>query len=314
MNRLSLPGSSSIAMLVVTLAGLVGACGTGQNSVRLQYRFAVGETHSMMTVTEQDISQTIMGQQQNTKMTERAGVTLTVLEVDDDGSAQLRVTYESIAVNSTGPMGSFEFDSRNPPDDVPPMLAPYAALAGATLTLRMSPNGIVSEVEGWDEIMDAMLSGMPEGPMREQLRGGMDQMLESISFKVTLLPIDPVSIGDSWTHSTSTAGMPMSLETTYTLSSRQDGVALIDVESVIGVEGATMEMGPMEMHVDLSGEQTGTMEVDEATGWTIRSRLEGEFSGFVTIEGMGMPGGGEIPMEIPMTVKSAVTVEPLAGG
>lgn len=134
-------------------------------------------------------------------------------------------------------------------------------------------------------------------------------MLESMSFKVTPLPTDPVSIGDSWTDSTSMAGMPMSLETTYTLSSRQDGVAMIDVKSVIGAEGATMEMGPMEMHVDLSGEQTGTMEVDEATGWTIRSRLEGEFSGFVTME--GMPGGGGIPMEIPMTVKSAVTVEPL---
>ncbi len=135
-------------------------------------------------------------------------------------------------------------------------------------------------------------------------------MLESMSFNETPFPTDPVSIGDSWTDSTSMAGMPISLETTYTLSGLQDGVAMIDVESVIGAEGATMEMGPMVMRYDLSGEQTGTMEVDEATGWTIRSRAESEFSGHFSVTMEGRPGSAEIPM----TIKSAVTVEPLAGG
>jgi hypothetical protein len=51
------------------------------------------------------------------------------------------------------------------------------------------------------------------------------------------------------------------------------------------------------------------MDVEDATGWILRSHSESDMSGTATMEGSPMG-----PMEIPMTTKVITTTEPVTGG
>ncbi len=69
-----------------------------------------------------------------------------------------------------------------------------------------------------------------------------------------------------------------------------------------------IEMEGMEMNMQLSGTQTGTSEIDEATGWLLRSKIEQNFFGVLKIApNEHMPDG----MSIPMTIQSTSTIEPM---
>lgn len=293
---------------------LAGACATAtpRDALELRYRFDVGQSYRTLMVSEQDISQTIMGQVQDVQSSSSSVVRTTVLEVDPDGSALVRTVYESFKMSQRSPMGSVEYDSSNPPDSVPVAARPYAALVGSEFTMRISPQGGMTDVQGMEAMMDRVLetSGLPAGPMLEQTRESVSQMMEGMWSGVSTLPAEPIVVGDSWgSTAPPAAGLPFNFETTLTLVGRRNGVAMIDIRVVMGEGESTMEIGPMTMRYDVEGEQTGTMEIDEATGWPIRSRLEGSFSG--TIEMEGLPG---MSQSTPMTVHSLITVERLPGG
>ena len=61
------------------------------------------------------------------------------------------------------------------------------------------------------------------------------------------------------------------------------------------------------MNAQLKGSYKGTAEIDEATGWVNRSKMDMEMSGE-----MKMLGNPQMPdgMTIPMTMKMVMTVEP----
>jgi hypothetical protein len=68
------------------------------------------------------------------------------------------------------------------------------------------------------------------------------------------------------------------------------------------------EVDGMEMNIQLSGTQTGQSEIDEATGWLLRSKIEQNFFGALKISpNEQMPDG----MSIPMTIQSTSTIEPM---
>ncbi len=47
-------------------------------------------------------------------------------------------------------------------------------------------------------------------------------------------------------------------------------------------------------------------EIDERTGWTIRSSMVGAYSGTTTMDMAGLPGG---PMTSPLTMTMSTTAE-----
>ena len=69
-----------------------------------------------------------------------------------------------------------------------------------------------------------------------------------------------------------------------------------------------IEADGMKMNMQLSGTQTGKSEIDEATGWMLRSKIEQNFFGAIKIApNEQMPDG----MSIPMTIQSTSTIEPM---
>jgi len=305
----------------LTAALLVGAIAPADaQEITLRLRPEEGRTYRLLSVNDIEARQSIMGQTMDNHQVMTGVMAYEILSVNSDGQASVRVTYESMKLQQDGPMGRIEYDSSDPPEVMDEATRAYSVMVGKTFHMKLNADGSVSEVEGMDALMDELLSDMPGSEvlpgMMEDIRDSMEGIFDEKMFETGLggisFPVRGLSIGDSWTATSAAQGLvPISLTTTWTLSDRRDGVAHLDVRSVVGKgEPEMIKMGPMSMTYDMSGESLGTAQVDETSGWMIRSRLEGTFSGTTTVDMPGMPGG---PMTSPMSMTMVTTTELLPG-
>lgn len=285
--------------------------------LQLKINLKKGETYKIKMVVDQKISQTIMEMKQD--MTQAIGIVFScnVTDVGADGTMTIKGTYDSVSFKNDGPMGLIEYDSTKPPVEVPDMAKGFAALVGQGYSWKMTPNGTITEVLGAQEMVERMLAKLdvPEGPQKAAMEKSMRDQFSDQAVKRQLqktmvtYPDKPVAIGDSWQKTASGAPeLPCIMENTWTLKSVKDGVAVIEVDSKLkpDPDAQPMDMGLMKVERKLSGEQKGTMEVDIATGWTIKARMTQRISGTLKME--GLPEGAE-GMSWPISVESIMTIE-----
>ena len=116
------------------------------------------------------------------------------------------------------------------------------------------------------------------GEMRSLPRKTARQIKKQLSDEVMqgqlqdLFPVysaEPVKTGESWTNaSTTPSPFPMMVTTTYTVTARSGGVTNVDFDSkVTASPGATMDLGMATAKVDATGQEKGSYQIDDATGW-----------------------------------------------
>ena len=134
-------------------------------------------------------------------------------------------------------------------------------------------------------------------------------MRESMSNMFANYPNHPVAIGDSWTgRSVSSKVNPMIFENTWTLKSRGGGRSVIEVNSRIltNPEALPLEVAGFKLTQEVTGNLTGTLELDEATGWIISASIDQQWSGEVKIASdPRLPEG----LIIPKTSKTSIKLE-----
>ena len=287
------------------------------DKVSLRFRPREGESYKARMVTDQKISQAVQGQKQEIPQTVSFGFTYNVKEVRDDGTAVVQVSYDSVQFKQEGPMGKIEYDSASPSDSIHPMVKGFAALVGLGFSMEVTPTGKVVKVEGAGEMLSRMMESidMPTPAARAAMEEKMkdqfgDQALkEMMEQMMAIYPDEPVAIGDSWSKRVVISkGTPMIMDNTWTLKSRGNGVAVLEVQSKVepnpGAEA--MEMGVAKVKQELRGAQSGTIELDEATGWTLRSTLNQKLSGNMVIQ-TGVEGAPS--MTIPISIESVIRLE-----
>jgi hypothetical protein len=271
-------------------------------------------------IVDQRIDQEMQGQKMSMTQQMGVGYTFAVESIEADGSAWLKTTYDWVMMKQDTPMGKREYDSANPPEEIPLMAKGSAALVGNSVSMLLDPKGTVREVKGLDALLQTMLKGIdiPPGPafegIEKQLKDqfGDDALKEMMRNMMAHYPDEPVRVGDSWDQKVVIAkGFPVIIETTYTLRDRKDGVTTVDNESTLrpNPDASPTEMGPTRMRYDLSGTQKGFMRIDEATGMTLGAEITQTFEGQVTME-MADAEEGE-GQSWPMSVVSTVTIGPL---
>jgi len=305
-------------ILVLILAASIVTTGDKETEgLQLRLNLREGKSYSLRVLTEQEIHQTLEGQQYDMTQTMGMGYTYDVDQIDAAGNALVHVTYDWTLVKQQVPGGNIEYDSSNPPGVVDPAAMGFAALVGQGFTMRLSPQGGIQDVQGVDEMISRMLEqlDMLQDPtldaLEQSLRNqfGENAIKESLGNMLSIYPEMPVKIGDAWSKTfVISLGFPMILENTWTLVGRQGGVATIEVHSTIkpNLEGGPIEMGYVKLSYDVFGEQWGTLEMDESTGWTVSSVVTQEVSGTVTLEGGEM---GEQAVSWPISWEGTVTIE-----
>ena len=328
-----LRGRSLLAVLAtVFVVGTFSSCGRGPQSkgpqakgpesaappgkIELRLRLEPGKAYKLRMTAAQKITQTLAGMKQEMPQTTGFELRHDVKEVRDDGTAVIRVTYDSFQYKTEGPMGKVDYDSSKPPAEeaLHPMAKGFAALVGESFWIDLTPLGRATRVEGADQLA-ARVAAKIEVPM-ESLRATVEQQMkdqfgdqalkETMEQMMGIYPDQPVGVGDSWSKKmVVTRGMPVVINNTWTLKSRREGVAFIDVQSSVepNPDAEPMEMGPAKVKPRLAGTQQGSIEMDEATGWVLRSTVKQQLSGALTIE------GGPEQATVPMSVQSEIRVK-----
>lgn len=291
----------------------------------LKLNLTKGQKYSMLVVTDQKISQTFNGQAMDMDQKFTMGTIAEVLDVDDEGISTVKITYSQIKMSMNGPGGLIEYDSTKPAADsdnpqVKMMTGVWKAMLGMEMVMKFTPKGDIASIEGIEEMLDKMVEKMgTDDPaaaqaMKEMMKNfmGEEAIKEMNNSMFAGLPDGLVGIGDVWHDTISLgAGFPIDLDVTYVLKDRKDGVAFIDMVSKIDMgdeDSALIEMQGMKMNMQVSGTQSGTFEVDEATGWSNRSNMDQKFSGVIK-----MSPNQQIPqgMTIPINIETKVTVGPM---
>lgn len=279
---------TSLAVCVLAALGLaLVASGCGEKApaprgekIALKLNLKPGDQRKMTADVDMKITVSAPGREEQMNMSMGLGMSFDVLEVDDAGVHTLKTTCDRVRMNMSGGPMSIEYDSDNPDAQQNPLTQPLAAMVGTSLTMKVTPEGKTLEVSGMDEMADKMGAKLPPAAranLDQQAKGMTNQFDQMMAF----LPKEPVDIGDSWSATMEMAtdpNMPMSVDATYTLYDRKEGVAIIKVD------------GKMKGGQGLSGTMTGTMRLDEATGWNQGGDMTMNMTGNVQGVEMKMEG------------------------
>ena len=308
---------SLVTFLVVIVALLVcGAARAQEGKLELRLRLKQGETYRVRTTVEQKINQTAGANQQVTEQTIGVGYAIAVSAVDGAGNMKVTTKYDSVLFRQKGPSGAVEYDSTNAPKQVPPAARAFAALSGLHYGATLTPAGQVAAVEGLDAMLADMVRNLelPEGPTKAAVQKvlteqfGEEAMKQNVQGMFALYPDEPVAVGDSWRRKVVVAkGFPVVIDATYTLKARDAGVATVEVKATLSPNEAAgpVDLGTGKMSYDLKGEQSGSVQIDEATGWTRSLTTEQLVSGTIRFQGTG--GAAEVVS--PITISEKVTLE-----
>lgn len=290
---LAVSGLLTAVLVLNSCTSIAEPAPTPAPEIELRLRLQQGETYKLRVTADQKISQTIKGLPLNMTQTIAIGFSYSVSQVEADGTASGKVTCQSLLYKMDGPLGKMEYDSSNPSADVPPMLKGFAALVGESFLMKISSDGRIQDIQGADAMMERAVKRLDVVPqatresiervMREQL--GSQALKEKIENVVAIYPDKRVGIGGSWQRNVATfLGFPMILEHTLTLKAYKDGVATVGVRSVIkpNPEAGPVTIGAGRINFSASGEQEGTIDLQQTTGWPLRGKLTQRFSGQIT--------------------------------
>lgn len=301
--------------VIIAVLGTGISCERTTDRISLKLRLRQGEAYTLNLVSDQIVSQSVYGQERQSRRKTRIGFGYVVAEVDGEQNALLRVTFQSVAFKHDGAGAAVDFDSLHPPESLSPADEVFAALAGRSFFITVSPDGRISKVEGVEQLLTEMVARLnpSEGPIRETLVEGLRRQYNEQSLREMMgnvmgfFPDEPVAVGESWTKNITVAeGFPMVLVNTWTLQKRENGVASIGVQSVgtPNSESSPVSVGNMKTIYHLCGEQRGRIDIDEDTGWIIHGRLFQQLSGHVMIT--NAPHLSDVP-SWPISVESVTT-------
>jgi cytoskeletal protein RodZ len=285
------------------------------DKIELKLKLQVGQTFRMQTTQSQNLEQSMFGQSVASNSSSTTVMRYDVKSIDTNGNITLTATYESIISREEGPNGVTEFDSSKVDASSQNAQAQIvSAMMGKSLDILMTPQGEVIQVEGFGEMMDAMLA--TQDPASIELAKpiiesafGEDAFKDSMQNILLTYPEVRVGVGDLWQSSISvSAGIPMQMNTTWTVTNLENGVLSADVLQTITAnpDADPLELGPISLsYPDLVGQGEGQLKIDAETGWVISNRIVHEFTGEMMMEGVDQLGEAP-PIPISATIESVI--------
>jgi len=263
-------------------------------------------------------------------------LTFDVAGVDPAGVATINVTVDEAQLGEMGGMMEMLGAGKDNP------LGDALELAGRTFTMTVTSTGHVEKVEGMTPMVDDATkkakelltkelakAQMPpqQKAMMQQLTGAIGAILrrvfgdyamaETMEDMMARYPKAPVKVGDSWTSVVFRSyGMsPMIRTETWTLTERKDGVLSLALTSKIepNPDAPSINIGVGTMRLELSGQETGTIEMHEATGWIRKANLTQQIDGTNTLTMSSGPAIGPQTISVKASVTKTIESSPKGG-
>ena len=265
--------------------------GSPGGKLLLRSNLKKGMKYSVQANFGQRVSQTIMGQPQDSTNDIGVAYDYNVLSVDASGTANIQCVYTSFYIKQSGPMGEMEYQSGKPAGSPMAQIFEdiFGKIVGHSFTMKLTPDAHITDVKGVDEMINEIfesksLSGFPAGArLKETIKEMFGQ--EAMTSIPSVYPKKPVAVGDTWKKSDVVKkGFPLTIDTTYTLKDRANGVATIGIYSDTKTppNPEAVDLGIMKIRFDVKGDQKGTMLVDEETGQVLKADMTQQLTGTVT--------------------------------
>jgi hypothetical protein len=216
---------------------------------------------------------------------------MTCTEVTESGEATVLVKYLAVATRGNGIQGEFEYDSEK--DKTAPESGPaamQARMVGQSFTMKMTPLGRVTDVQGYDKVLEAMMKGEEANPQFKQMfnnesfKGMMQQMAPP-------LPDKKVGKDDAW-ETDFVVKMPMIGGMKFTQKSKlgdlKEGNAHIDQTIKIELKGDADKDNPLAGLVELKdaeGKAAAVFSVEKGCFVSQKSAMEMK----IAVQGQEMP-------------------------
>ena len=130
---------------------------------------------------------------------------------------------------------------------------------------------------------------------------GDDSTRERMEGWLNIYPASPVRVGDTWnkTRATYNPFAPIVIADTWQLKESRDGVATLERRADItpNNQAPPLEILGLRVRMGFTGKVTGTVEVDEKTGWILLSTMTSDVRYERTIE---RSGGGQVRFQARM--------------
>jgi len=254
---------------LLTVAAVLYGCSiaVAQDAVTLRYKMAKDEKQIYRKFETLKQAQSVMNMKIETEITSTEVGTRTLQEIDAEGNFRLQTENKSFKVKAKiGPLGEYTFDSKSNDNDkgsaLGAALTPvYERMSGSSMTITHTPRGVVTKVEGYEELLKDVLK---DNPIGAQFAGGGSDKAARFGFGEFFPNFSekPVAPGDRW-------------ETPYELELPKIGAAkgkriYVGPDKVGDRKTAkvtvTSELS-LDLNLDINGAKvTGKMTIDEAKG------------------------------------------------
>jgi hypothetical protein len=284
--------------------------GSGEKKL-LRLQLEKGSTYSIHTESDGEYTVGEGSTQLATKESNGLTMAFYVADVNDSGAMTIDVRYTRLSYKAQGPMGVIEFDSSYPAENMHPAMAGLKVLVGKGFRIDMGSDGSVRDVQGIDKMVDQIAAEIEippradESTVREEIKASMKEEFEEKNIKGRMknmlgeYPSVPVGVGACWKVTSPSFYPPCSIDAKYTLKSRSNGIATIQVNAVIKPDKSMAAAG---YTYDVSGHMSGIIEVEEATGLPVKGAMLIEASGTRT-------GTSDGSTSSPFTLKGSLTVK-----
>ena len=269
-----------ISILVVS--ALVWSCSGSKMNLRdmsakgfqINYKPKVGSVAKYQVSSNSDITQNMMGQEQNFGTKVEVDMNLMVNSASDNGISY-DITYGKVNVESNSP-GITGIDSYK------------EKLLSSKIKVDSNPSGKVTKVSGTDEIKELALGG------------NIDLGLKSMFL---VFPDKSLKIGDDWQNAkkNTVVSGPLTIEVNSTTTYKFTGIEnyqnkeclKFDFKSKSQLTGSGEQAG-MKLEFEGLSYGTGVIYFDYVSGFLVSSTSEETIEGVVAVPSQGM--------DIPMTI------------
>lgn len=221
----------------------------------LEMRLKKGDQKSLIYKMDLTSSATVQGQAFDVAMKMGMFLGTKVEDVDAQGIHTLKLSYDRITMDMVSPVFAMSYDSKEPEKAAKnPAFDMFNAMIGQAITMKIQPDGTTKEVLGIDELAKKLSEKAPAGMNVKQQLEGMKNAFEQFA----VYPGKPVDIGDTWNRKIKMAAdpnTPMDIDANYTLYDRKNGTAIVKMQGTITAANG------------MKGTNSGTLMIDEATGW-----------------------------------------------
>ncbi len=282
-----------------------------QDSFDLRLNLAEGNTYYQKVISEQKISQKVLGMDQEFAQTVSLGCLFYVEQVDHNRISRVRVTINDLKISINGLTGLIEYDSQQPSGASSPVLKSFSGLTGKSFIILIASSARITKVYGLERIFrdNAKEQEMSETSLMNILDSSVsaglndDSFAEMLEDMFALFPGRPVRRGDSWKRTKELSFPAGSIsEQTFTLRRIRNGLAEIDVYEKL-VPGAGRGSRVTEgVFLDASGIKKGKIMVRLSDGWLTGGVLDQDMKGSMGLSGLGQD------ISIPVIIKQTIRI------